>query len=128
MCIGIPMRVLECHGTWALAEGCQGVARVDLMLVGPQPVGSWLLVHIDTAREVIDGQRAAEIATALEALEAARAGVTVAGLFQDLEGREPQLPAHLRPQDDGDGSQPESAQRHSVGGKIYEPNPAGSTD
>ena len=48
--------------------------RVDLRLVGDQPPGTWVLVFLGAAREVIDEQRAMQTRDALEALRAVQAG------------------------------------------------------
>lgn len=99
MCIGIPMRVISCNGLSALCESEGRQEQVDLSLVGAQPAGSWLLVFLGAAREVLDEGRAREIGQALEALAAVAAGASGAELdrlFADLTEREPQLPEHLR--------------------------------
>lgn len=99
MCIGLPMRVVECLPGRAVCEG-QGEQRVvDMALVGEQPVGTWVLVFLDAAREVVTGEQAVLIGDALTALHLAMAGDTdLDHLFPDLAGREPELPAHLRNQ------------------------------
>jgi len=97
MCIGIPMRVIECNGMMARCAGRGSERWLDLALVGAQPTGTWLLAFIDSAREVLDASRAALINDALDALEAALDGATdVSAHFADLIEREPQLPEHLR--------------------------------
>lgn len=97
MCIGIPMQVIE--------EGPLGSAwchdgnehhKVDMLVVGPQASGTWVLVHVGTAREVLGETRALQIRDALAALSAAAAGESVDEFFADLVGREPQLPEFLR--------------------------------
>lgn len=98
MCIGLPMQVIEARGETAvcLYRGRQNV--VDMMLVGEQPVGAWLLVFLDTAREVLSEQRARHISDALEAVQLAMAGDNnFDHLFADLIDRKPQLPDFLRP-------------------------------
>lgn len=96
MCLGIPLQVVECGEHFARCIGRAGEVRVDLALVGPQPPGTWLLTFLDAAREVIDAERAAAIANALAALEAAQYGATdFSAFFADLD-REPQLPEFLR--------------------------------
>jgi hydrogenase expression/formation protein HypC len=98
MCIGIPMQIIEQRGESALCiyKGQEGL--VDMMLVGPQPVGTWLLVFLDTAREVLSDQRARQIADALEAMRLAMQGDSrIDHLFADLVDREPQLPEFLKP-------------------------------
>jgi hydrogenase expression/formation protein HypC len=98
MCLGIPVQVLECGEHFARCLGRHGEMRVDLSLVGRQAPGTWLLTFLDAGREVIDAERAASIAAALDALEAAQAGETdFSAFFADLD-REPQLPEFLRTQ------------------------------
>jgi hydrogenase expression/formation protein HypC len=97
MCIGLPMRVLESREFFALCERRGEIRQVDTRLVGTQPAGSWLLVFLDAAREVLSPERAREVDEALEILELAMTGSELpAGLFDDLLNREPQLPEHLR--------------------------------
>jgi hydrogenase expression/formation protein HypC len=73
MCIGIPKIVLESEGVegefaWvAMADGSQQ-ERVNMMLVGPQENGTWVLTSLGTAREVLTGDEAATINDALAAL------------------------------------------------------------
>ena len=99
MCIGLPMRVVEDSGLVALCEGQGEQRQVDMSLVGPQPRGSWLLVFLDAAREVISAERARDVSRALTALERVlEGGSQVDDLFPDLVGREPELPAFLRDQ------------------------------
>jgi hydrogenase expression/formation protein HypC len=66
------------------------------MLIGPQPAGTRVLVHIDTAVRVLDSAEAEAIDRALEGLAAAIDGRAFEHLFQDLIDREPELPEHLR--------------------------------
>jgi hydrogenase expression/formation protein HypC len=97
MCIGLPMRVIESGEFYALCERRGETHRIDTRLIGPQPAGTWLLVFLDAAREVLSPERAAEIDDALQILEIAMAGGALpAGMFDDLLNREPQLPEHLR--------------------------------
>ena len=99
MCIALPMRVIECHGTVALCEGLGERRRVDLALVGPQPRDTWVLVFLDSAREVISAERAEQVTLALSALGRALAGDhDLDALFPDLAGREPELPDFLKAQ------------------------------
>ena len=53
MCIGIPVRVVESGEFISLCEGRYGRERVNMMLVGQQPEGTWLLNFLGSAREVI---------------------------------------------------------------------------
>lgn len=87
MCIGIPMQVIEAGEFSALCRGSTGTEQVDLILVGPQPEGSWLLVFLGAAREVLTAEDAGLITTALEALSAVARGETdVDQFFPDLTG------------------------------------------
>jgi len=97
MCIGLPMQIIEQHGESAVCLYRGRENRVDMMLVGEQPVGTWLLVFLDTAREVISDEKARQIADALEAMRLAMLGETrIDHLFADLVGREPILPEFLQ--------------------------------
>ncbi len=102
MCIGIPMRVVEAAETFAWCEGMGGVRReVNMQLLGAQPVGTWVLVFLDSAREVLSSEAAHRISDAIRALELVMQGkpvdpAAVDALFPDLAHREPQLPEHVR--------------------------------
>ena len=72
--------------------------RVDTLLIGEPALGSWLLVFLDTAREIISEEQARHTADALQAVQLTLQGETaVDHLFADLIEREPQLPDFLRP-------------------------------
>jgi len=105
MCIGIPMQVIEVGESQALCRTRDGndTKRVDMMLVGDLPVGSWVLVFLDAAREVLDEITAHQISDALTALGMTMNGdaninTTIDHLFADLVDREPQLPEFLQTQ------------------------------
>jgi hydrogenase expression/formation protein HypC len=102
MCVGIPMKVVESSPGSALCETRDGTSRrIDTMLIGEQPVGTWLLTFLDTAREVLSAEQAAQISNALQAVEMALQGdANIDHLFQDLIDREPELPAFLRSAND----------------------------
>ncbi|MBB4267113.1 HypC/HybG/HupF family hydrogenase formation chaperone [Roseospira visakhapatnamensis] len=97
MCLGLPMRILDIRGAEALCQGRGEVRRVSMVLLDPQPVGAWVLVHLDTARQPLTAEEAATIDRALDALETVARGGAVDHLFADLVDREPELPPHLRP-------------------------------
>jgi hydrogenase expression/formation protein HypC len=98
MCLGIPMRVVKSDTGGALVRRQDGEERVvSLMLIGPQPVGTPLLVHLDTALRVLDEDEVPLIEDALKAIEAAGKGEAFEHLVQDLVDRTPELPPHLRP-------------------------------
>lgn len=96
MCIGQPMQIREQEPGFALVEGRGEQCRVSTALVGDPGVGAWVLVHLDTARQVLEPDEAARIDSALDGLQAALRGESVDAYFPDLVGREPTLPEHLR--------------------------------
>jgi len=99
MCIGLPMQVIESGPRRALCRFNGENREIDMALVGGQPAGTWVLVFLDAAREVIAPADAAKIGDALKALALIMQGETsVDHLFADLTGREPELPEHLKPQ------------------------------
>jgi hydrogenase expression/formation protein HypC len=96
MCLGIPMQVVEAGEFQALCEGSGRRERVDLILVGPQPAGAWLLVFLGAAREVLDATTAAQITGALSALQSILAGNPhIDHHFADLVARQPERPETL---------------------------------
>lgn len=99
MCMGIPMQVIDSGPGHALCCDRDGSHHcVDTQLVGQQPPGTWLLIFLGAAREVLDEVAAQRIGDALEALGRVMQGDTgVDHLFADLADREPQLPEFLRP-------------------------------
>ena len=97
MCIGTPLQVMTSADTlaWCEAEG-EG-AWLDMMLVGPQPPGTWVLAFQGAAREVMTPAAAAHARAGRDALSAVlRGDANVDAYFADLVGREPELPPHLR--------------------------------
>ncbi len=99
MCIGLPMQVVETNGRFALCRCGEDMRKVDMILVGEQAVGAWVLVFLDAAREVMTAEQAEKTADALQALALVMRGETsVDHLFADLVGREPELPPHLKSQ------------------------------
>lgn len=107
MCIGIPMQVVECGIGSARCAAADGLHLVDTALVGDAPAGTWLMVFLGAAREIISAETARQTADALEALRLANAGIgDVDHLFADLVGREPQLPEHLRAAEPAPGDTP----------------------
>lgn len=103
MCIGVPMRVVGGDGVAAVCEGRAARERVDMLIVGAQPPGTWVLVFNGAARRVLTDAEALQTLDALDALaialreqDAGREAIDA--LFADLADREPQLPEHLRSQ------------------------------
>jgi hydrogenase expression/formation protein HypC len=78
MCIGLPMTVLAVEPGHALCDWRGERRRVDTALVGDCQPGERLLVFIDSARERLDEDRAAEIEATLELLAGVLGGERVA--------------------------------------------------
>lgn len=97
MCIGIPMLIVsaEERGTW-----CEGHGRresLNMLLVGEQPPGTWVLAFQGSAVRVLSAEEAARTGAALDALEAALAGNTdLDAFFPDLSARAPGLAENFR--------------------------------
>jgi hydrogenase assembly chaperone HypC/HupF len=97
MCIGMPMRVVAIEGSHAWCEAGTERERLDMMLVGDQPVGTWVLAFNGAARQVMSELEAAQAQSGRQALAAVLSGKgNIDDFFADLVGREPELPAHLR--------------------------------
>ena len=96
MCLGIPMQIVEGDDVTALCARGDESRRVSMLLLGEQPAGSFVLVHIDTAVRVLEPDEAGLIEQALQGLAAALRGENIDAHFADLIDREPQLPEHLR--------------------------------
>ena len=97
MCLGVPMRLLESGHGRALCEGRGQRETLDLMLVGEQSIGTWVLAFRGAAMRVMGTIEAHETNAALDALEAVLAGDSdIDAHFADLVDREPALPEHLR--------------------------------
>jgi hydrogenase expression/formation protein HypC len=91
------MQVVRAEPFQAWCKGADGEAMVDMRLVGAQPEGTWVLVFLGAAREVLEAERAEQIQAALLGLRDAMNGVyDPAAAFADLVDREPQLPEFLR--------------------------------
>lgn len=76
MCLSIPKQVVawEGEGDFAWVERDGQRERVNMMLLGPQPVGSWVLTALGLAKEVVDDEARALIEDALAALAASLNG------------------------------------------------------
>ena len=87
VCVGIPVEVIEPHGLTARCRGRNGEEEVNMMLIGPQPAGTWVLNFLGSAREVLDAEEARRIDRALDAMAAVMRGDTAVNLdsfFPDL--------------------------------------------
>jgi len=97
MCIGVPMQVVAAGNGRAQCEGRGQRELLDLMLVGEQPIGTWVLAFCGAARRVLSPDEARETNAALDALESVLAGeFDINAHFADLVDREPTLPDHLK--------------------------------
>jgi len=100
MCIGIPLQVVS--GDEQAAECAAGgrSERLNMLLVGAQPPGTWVLAFQGSALRVMSEDEALQTRAALSALDAALAGDAGPQAFDiyfaDLAQREPELPPHLR--------------------------------
>ena len=76
MCLSIPMQVTAWKGSgelaWVEREGRREC--VNMMLVGPQPVGAWVLTSLGLARQVLEPEQLVQIEDALAALAASLDG------------------------------------------------------
>jgi hydrogenase expression/formation protein HypC len=96
MCIGVPLQVLECDEQFALCGADEQRERLNVLLVGPQVPGTWLLAFQGSAVRVMEENEALQMRAALAALDAALRGEDTDAYFADLAGRAPELPPHLR--------------------------------
>lgn len=106
MCIGLPMQIKETGFGYAKCEG-MGIKRdVDTLLVGDLPIDTWVLVFLNSAREVLTEENAAKITDAVTAInlvmdnngqisEQGLKNQEIDALFADLIDREPEKPASL---------------------------------
>jgi len=74
MCVGIPAQVIEAGDYVARCRTRNGEERINMMLTGPQPAGTWLLTFLGSAREVISEEDALHIDKALDGLSAIMSG------------------------------------------------------
>jgi hydrogenase expression/formation protein HypC len=70
MCVGIPAQVIEAGDFVARCRTRNGEEQINMMLTGAQPVGTWLLTFLGSAREIISEQDAHTIDKALDGLSA----------------------------------------------------------
>ncbi len=74
MCIGIPMRVVESGEVSALCEGRGERQRINMLMVGDCPAGSWVMTFLGAAREILTEEEAARINQTLDELESVLRG------------------------------------------------------
>lgn len=72
MCLSVPMMVESWVGDGEIAWVVRGDRReqANMLLVGPQPVGTWVLIALGFAKEVLDEESLALTEEALAALAA----------------------------------------------------------
>ena len=99
MCLGLPMTIVAREGATAICERRGEQRRVSVLLLDDPPVGTTVLVFIDTAVRVLDAEEARRIDDAVDGVAAAMNGDDFEHLFADLINREPELPEFLRVQD-----------------------------
>jgi hydrogenase assembly chaperone HypC/HupF len=91
------MQVVEMQGSYALCEANNTQEVVDMMLVGDQPKGTWILNFLGAARETMTPEDAEQTMLAHNAVsDVMQGGDQVDHLFADLINREPELPDHLK--------------------------------
>lgn len=74
MCVGVPVQIVKSGECISTCTGRNGVEQVNMMLVGPQPVGTWVLNYLGSAREVLTEIDALNIDKALDGLAAIMSG------------------------------------------------------
>ena len=86
MCVGIPMKIVVEGDLVAECEGRNGRESINMMLLGSQPKGTWILAFLGSARDILTADEAAKIDDALDALEAVMSGaeVNLDDYFADL--------------------------------------------
>ena len=91
MCLSIPKQVVawEGEGDFAWVERDGQRERVNMMLLGPQPIGSWVLTSLGLAKEVVDDEARALIEDALAALAA-----SINGDYDPQRNFQDMKPAH----------------------------------
>lgn len=88
MCLSVPMQVLALEAGGDIAVVGRGARRerVNMLLLGPQPVGTWVLVALGFAKEVVMEGELALIEEALAALAASLDGdYRAQDYFADLD-------------------------------------------
>lgn len=68
MCLAIPAKILSVDGTTAVAEMTGVQKEIDVSLTPGVGPGSWVIVHVGFALQVIDEAKAAETLEAMAAV------------------------------------------------------------
>jgi len=69
MCIALPMQIVSAGELTALCRGRNGEEQINMLMVGVQPEGAWVLSFLGWARDVISEEQAREIDLALDGLQ-----------------------------------------------------------
>lgn len=69
MCIALPMQVVRSGELTALCRSRNGEEEINMLMVGVQPEGAWVLGFLGWARDVISEAQAREIDLALDGLQ-----------------------------------------------------------
>jgi hydrogenase expression/formation protein HypC len=88
MCIGIPVKIIKEGEFVATCEGRNGIVDVNMMLVGTQTVGTWVLNFLGSARSVLSQIDAENINKALDGLDKINQGeenIDVDKYFPDIQ-------------------------------------------
>ncbi|MCP4271580.1 MAG: HypC/HybG/HupF family hydrogenase formation chaperone [Gammaproteobacteria bacterium] len=87
MCIGVPVKIIESGEFVSICKGRNGEEQVNMMLLGQQPEGTWVLNFLGSAREVLTEKDALNIDKALDGLTAIMSGesnVDIDSYFPDI--------------------------------------------
>lgn len=87
MCLSIPKQVVawEGEGDFAWVERNGQREFLNMMLLGPQPVGTWVLTSMGLAKETVEPEQLALIEEALTVLAASLDGdYEASDYFQDI--------------------------------------------
>lgn len=86
MCLGTPVQVMQSHEVMSVCRGRNGIEEVNMLLLGQQPAGTWVLSFLGWAREVIDEQQARDIDLALDGLQQIMDGADAIDLDHHFPG------------------------------------------
>jgi hydrogenase expression/formation protein HypC len=90
MCLSIPKQVVawEGEGDFAWVERNGQREFLNMMLLGPQPIGTWVLTSMGLAKETVESDQLALIEEALTALAASLDGdYDASHYFQDINAK-----------------------------------------
>lgn len=88
MCIGVPVKIIEAGEFMSICQGRNGKEQINMMLIGSQPVGTWVLSFLGSARQVLSETEAAHINQALDGMAAIMSGETDINIDDYFPGME----------------------------------------